>query len=77
MCHLPVWELNILKSIREGSESDPLKVLDFRHHNRSVGSENDWLDGTLNSTVLWWKKNMMSFEAIYQVYSLAEIETHL
>ena len=53
---LPVWELNILKSIREGSESDPLKVLDFRHHNRSVGSENNWLDGTLNSTVLWWKK---------------------
>ena len=53
---LPVWELNILKSIREGSESDPLKVLDFRHRNRSAESENNWLDGTLNSTVLWWKK---------------------
>ena len=53
---LPVWELNILKSIREGSESDPLKVLDFRHRNRSAESENNWLDGTLNSTVLWCKK---------------------
>ena len=26
---LPVWEVNILKSSREGSESDPLKVLDL------------------------------------------------
>ena len=62
---LPVWELNILKSSREGSESDPLKVLDFRHHNRSVGSENKWLDRTLDSTVLWCKNYkiiMLSFE---------------